>query len=48
MGKLGGDQTKIMPMTLSLLESLELKMEGWKEVEIQRGEKDCQEKDLSS
>ena len=28
IGKLGGDQTKIMPMTLSLLESLELKMEG--------------------
>lgn len=48
MGKLGSDQTKIMPMTLSLLESLELKMEGWKEVEIQRGEKDCQEKDPSS
>lgn len=39
-GKLGGDQTKIVPVTLSLLESLELKMEGWKEVEIQRGGKD--------
>ena len=40
MGKLGGDQTKIMPVTLSLLESLELKMEGWTEGEIQRGGKD--------
>ena len=48
MGKLGGDQTKIVPVSLSLLESLELKMEGWKEVEIQRGGKDWQEKDPSS
>ena len=40
MGKLGGDQTKIMPVTLSLLESLELKMEGWTEGEIQRDGKD--------
>lgn len=39
-GKLGGAQTKVMPVTLSLLESLELKMEGWTEGEIQRGGKD--------
>ena len=48
MGKLGGDQTKIMPVTLSLLESLELKTEGWTEGETQRGGKDRQQKDPSS